>query len=475
MSKFWGREEELNELKLLSSKKSSSLIVLQGRRRIGKSSLLEEFGKTYGNFIEISGLSPSKGNSKEKQLENFAEQLSIIFNMPQFKLENWTQAFDALAKLTSEGKYFILLDEISWMSYGDNTFSGKLKIAWDTQFKKNNKLMLALCGSVSSWIENNILNDTDFVGRVSWRKNLGELDIKSCVKFWGKSKISSKEKLKVLAITGGIPKYLEEIKASDTAEQNIERLCFKESGYLFTDFKNIFNDIFNHRAKIYLEIISHLITEKLSPSELAHKLGQDQNGDLTEYLKDLEVSGFLSRDYTWDLSGKTGKLSRFRIRDNYVRFFLKYISPNEEQIKKNIFKFTNIETLFNWDIISGFQFENLILNNIEIVLQELHIPRAQMLQYGAYFQTKTKSRDGCQIDLLILCKRKYLYLCELKFKNKVGVEVINEVEEKITRLKVPKGYSIRPVLIYSGEISKDLEQEDYFNKILCFDEVLEKS
>lgn len=471
MSNFWGREEELGELNSLSGKKTSSLIVLQGRRRIGKSSLLEEFGNKYGKFVEISGLAPGKGNSRQQQLDNFAEQLSKIFNMPQFKFENWTQAFGALARFTEKGRCFVLLDEISWMSYGDDGFSGKLKIAWDTQFKKNSKLILALCGSVSSWIENNILNDTDFVGRVSWQKNLGELDIKSCVKFWGKSKISSKEKIKVLAITGGVPKYLEEIKASDTAEQNIERLCFRESGYLFTDFKKIFNDIFSKRAPIYLEIVKKLVSEKLSPSDIAEKLQQEQNGDLTEYLTDLEFSGFLSRDYTWNLKGEKSKLSQYRIRDNYLRFYLKYIASNEDKIKKRIFKFSSIETLLNWDTISGFQFENLILNNVEIILRELNIPIAQMIQYGPYFQTKTKTRRGCQIDLLILCKRDYLYLCELKFKNKIGVEVINEVQEKINRLKLAKNFSIRPILIYSGEITKDLREADYFNKIMCFDDL----
>lgn len=112
-----------------------------------------------------------------------------------------------LAKLSEKGKYIILLDEIYWMSFGDDTFAGKLKIAWDTRFKLNSKIILALCGSVSSWIEKNILNNTNFVGRISWQKNLGELDIKSCSKFWWKMEISNKEKIKLLAIMGGIPKY----------------------------------------------------------------------------------------------------------------------------------------------------------------------------------------------------------------------------------------------------------------------------
>ena len=472
MGEYWGREQEFSELRKISDKKTASLIVLQGRRRIGKSTLLEHYGAKHGKLVELSGLAPGKGNSKAAQLSNFAEQLSIIFEMPGLTFDNWTQAFTLLARLTEKGKVFILLDEISWMSYGDSSFSGKLKIAWDTKFKKNPGLILSLCGSVSSWIEHNILKDTDFVGRISWQKNLGELDIKSCVKFWGRKPISTKEIIRVLSVTGGIPKYLEEIYIGDTAEQNIERLCFTTSGYLFNDFRKIFNDIFSARAPMYLNILEHLVSAKLSSSEIAAKIHQEQNGDLTEYLTDMEISGFLARDYSWNAQGKKSKLSRYRIRDNYLRFYLKYILPNEDKIKKGLFDFTSIETLLNWDTISGLQFENLVLNNIGTVLDGLNVPVQEMIQYGPYFQTKTKSREGCQVDLMVLCKRDYIYLCELKFKSKIGVEVISEMEEKIRRLKLPKKTSVRPVLIYSGTLTRDLCRSDYFSKTLNVEDLL---
>ncbi|MBL6991701.1 MAG: ATP-binding protein [Bacteriovoracaceae bacterium] len=468
---FWGRSPELQELKGIGNKKTASLIVLQGRRRIGKSSLLEKFGNSYGTLIEISGLAPGKGNSAQAQLDNFAEQLSAVVKIPGLKFVNWTQAFIALAKFTEKGRYFILLDEISWMSYGDKSFSGKLKIAWDKQLKKNPKLILSLCGSVSSWIEKNILRDTDFVGRISWQKNLGELDVRSCLNFWGKAKVSSKEILKVLAITGGVPKYLEEIRPSETAEQNIQRLCFSATGYLFIDFDKIFNEIFDSRSSIYKKILEKLSIKKLSIAQLAVELGMEQNGDFSEYLSDMEASGFLSRDYTWDLEGKRGKLSQFRIKDNYLRFYLNYITSNEDKIRKKIFDFSTFDSLFNWDTIAGLQFENLVLNNIDMVLNELRVPITQIIQYGPYFQTKTKTRKGCQVDLMVLCKRKYIYLCELKYKNKIGMEVIDEVEEKIKRLNLYKKFSIRPVLIYSGELTKNLSEADYFSKMLSFEDL----
>jgi hypothetical protein len=115
----------------------------------------------------------------------------------------------------------VLFDEISWMGSKDPDFLGKLKNAWDLYFKKNPKLIFILCGSVSSWIDKNILSHTGFLGRISYRLTLEELPLKDCNQFWSSAggQISAYEKLKVLSITGGVPRYLEEIKPRMSAEK----------------------------------------------------------------------------------------------------------------------------------------------------------------------------------------------------------------------------------------------------------------
>ncbi|MBL6990053.1 MAG: ATP-binding protein [Bacteriovoracaceae bacterium] len=463
---FWGREDQLQALQLEKKKKIASLVVLSGRRRIGKSSLISEFGKTFKHVFEIVGIAPEKNITNQDQLDNFANQLSIVTGFPGLRFTNWLEAFTALAKACEKKEALIFLDEISWMASKDKKFVGTLKIAWDTLFKKNNRLVVALCGSVSSWIEDNILNDAGFYGRVSWDHKLEELPINLLKKFWGKnqSKISPKEKMQLLAITGGIPKYLEEILPSQTATQNIERLCFTKSGYLFKDFQKIFNDIFNKKAKIYKLIIEALILGKLSPKNLADKLKMDFNGDFSKYIFDLESAGFISREYTWDLCGQESKLSQLRVSDNYIRFYLKYIEPNSNKIHKGIFKFNSLDGLLNWDTISGLQFENVVLNNSHVIFENLGISRKNIIQYGSYFQTKTKRREGCQVDLLVLCKRNCLYVIELKYKKKIGIGVIDEVQEKIRKLNLSKEYSVRTCLVYMGEKSKELIDDDYFDE-----------
>ncbi len=148
------------------------------------------------------------------------------------KFDNWHQAFETLAGLTSKGPLIIFLDEISWMAGKDKDFVGKLKGVWDTKFKKNKQLLLILCGSVSSWIQDNILNDKGFMGRISLTLNLEELPLHEASKFWGSKFIPSYEKFKILCVTGGVPRYLEEIQPKLTAEQNIKNLCFSQGGIL---------------------------------------------------------------------------------------------------------------------------------------------------------------------------------------------------------------------------------------------------
>ena len=155
-SLFTGRKRELQDLKSLLGKKSASLVVIRGRRRIGKSTLIEHAAKGYP-FYEFYGLPPREGITNQDQLDNFSRLLSKHFSIPFVQFSDWQEAFDMLAGLTKQGNYVVFLDEISWMGGKDKDFPGKLKGVWDAQFKKNPAFKLIFCGFVSSWIQGSIL------------------------------------------------------------------------------------------------------------------------------------------------------------------------------------------------------------------------------------------------------------------------------------------------------------------------------
>lgn len=474
MSKFIGRVEALERLTALAKKRTASLIVVRGRRRIGKSRLIEEFGKSFDQFYMFSGLAPEAEISMQDQLEEFTRQFTQQFNVPYASYNNWSDALWAVGQQIKSGKILLLFDEISWMGSKDSTFLGKIKNFWDLHAKKNDKLIFVICGSASSWIEKNILSNTGFVGRISLTLTLQELPLEDCSKFWPKN-ISAYEKLKVLAVTGGVPKYLEEMDPKIPAEETIKRLCFSNGGMLVNEFKHIFSDLFLHDSVFYKKIVEVLATGTKNRQEICNLLEIESSGRISKYLSELELAGFITQEHTWNIiSGVSSKLNKYRLSDNYLRFYLKYIDKNITKINLNEYHMKSLALLPEWNTIMGLQFENLVLNNRRLLYQALRIKPDEITSANPFYQNKTYRSPGCQIDFMIQTKFGSLYICEIKFsKNIIGESVIDEVQKKIDSLVYPKGYSCRPILIHVNGVSQDVIDRDYFTDIIDITKFLE--
>lgn len=470
MGYFFGREQELQKLRDLWKKRSSSMVVVRGRRRIGKSTLVEEFAKGE-RFFEFAGIPPVPGVTAESQRIAFAKQLVHYFD--EAPLENdWWEALQILADKTRHGRVVILFDEISWMAFEDPEFLGIIKTLWDKEFKKNPELIFILCGSVSSWIEKNILASTGFVGRISLIMKLDELPLRVCDQFWGHSRtlISAYEKFKLLAVTGGVPRYLEEIRPELPAEENIRNLCFSPEGFLFSEFDKIFSDLFNGRSTLYKQIVMALSEGPKERTTIAEIVGLQVGGTLSDYLDDLVKAGFITRHPTWAIdSAKESNLIQFRLSDNYLRFYIKYILPNRHRIELKTFEKQSLVTLPGYSTIMGLQFENLVFHNRFALRHALGIPSEDVIMEGPFFQRKTARNPGCQIDYMIQTRFGTVYICEIKFsKDKIPLGIVNEMEDKIARFKRPKFVSCRPVLIHVNGVSSEVEEANYFANIIDF-------
>ncbi|OGT67678.1 MAG: hypothetical protein A3J38_09520 [Gammaproteobacteria bacterium RIFCSPHIGHO2_12_FULL_45_9] len=466
MSHFIGRTEELNLFNGLLKKRSASLVVVYGRRRIGKSRLIEEFGKNM-LFLSFSGLFPEKHTTVQDQLQAFHQRLHTFFNLTaQDPFEDWSDAFHTLYTHVKTGRVVILLDEISWMSHNDANFLGKLKNAWDLEFKQNAELILILCGSVSTWIEKNILSNRGFYGRVSLKLCMRELFLPDCSRFLltQDAHLSYYDQLKIISVMGGIPKYLEEIRPDQSADENIKRICFLSSGLLCNDYHYIFTALLEQDSQYYQKIIECLRTGPQERTELAEKLQITSGSTLSHYLHDLTISGFISRDHTWNLkSGDISKLSEYRLSDNYLRFYLHYIRPNLHKIHNDQFTTHALSALPGWPTVIALQIENIILTNRKLIHAKLGIYPDEIICSGPFFQRKTNRQSGCQIDYLVQTKFGTLYLCEIKFSRQViRASVIEEVRDKITRLALPRHISIKPVLIYMGDLHDEIVDAHFF-------------
>ena len=467
---FIGREQELKDLDAFWGRDQGVLITCRGRRRIGKSTLIAEFAsRSAHKFLSIAGLAPRKGMTDARQRRHFCEKLAEIGERAYREADTWSKAFRQLDELlVDQGRTVVLLDEISWMGGYDPDFAGYFKEAWDEYLHKHANLIFVLCGSVSAWIAENILNSTGFVGRDSFDIELGELPLSDSVALFGPTgeRLSTTERLDLLSLTGGVPKYLEEIRPELSVDENFRRLCFLPRSLLFREFDETFSKVFGIRVATRGRILRLLVDGCRSASELAQMEKRPLNGSYTEALRDLNYAGFVAENSGLSpLTGKEVKESRYRIKDNYARFYLKNVEPRAAAIRAGHFEFVSLEQLNGWDAILGLQFENLVLNHINDLFPHLGLDRSLVLSAAPYVQNETRRNEGCQIDLLIRTERT-LMVVEIKRQKEIRHEVVDEVAEKIRRLRYDRSLSVRTALVYDGRLSPSIPADRYFDFIV---------
>ncbi|MES2204653.1 MAG: ATP-binding protein [Pseudomonadota bacterium] len=469
---FTGRALELRKLKDLVPHPGPRLVVITGRRRVGKSRLIQEFASNSNQcFFSFSGLAPVEGVTDQTQRDAFGRQLAQLLNIAPVTFTDWSDAFYALSQsLPANEPTVILLDEISWMAAKDVTFIPKLKVWWDLEMPKHPNAILVCCGSVSTWIEKNIIQSTAFFGRINLTMHLAPLSISESAELLKARgfKGSAYEIYKILAVTGGIPWYLEQIQVAYMADKNIQRLCFEKDGLLTTEFERIFHDLFNGAGDIYKKILRVLSAGMKTLSEIRQELGYANSGTLSKLMKHLKIAGFVSEHPQWSIATKkTSKQTLYRLFDSYTRFYLKYIEPIQINISQNTYQGLNLDQLINWPSILGLQVENLLLENRPLLLKHLDISRADIVGDNPYFQRATVKKKGCQIDYLVQTRTNNLLVCEFKCtRQEINAEIIEEMREKIKRLEMPRGMAAVPVLFHLGEVAESVYSQRCFYRII---------
>ncbi|MCX5924849.1 MAG: ATP-binding protein [Candidatus Dependentiae bacterium] len=472
---FIGRKPEIERLKALYKKKKPSLVVVKGRRRIGKSRLIGEFANASSahTFWSFSGLAPEDGVCAQAQRDNFARQLALMLKVPPMTFLDWSDAFEHLIFHIKPGD-IILLDEISWMGSKDPSFIPKLKAWWD---KQTTHIMLVFCGSVSTWIEENILKSTAFFGRVNVTISLEPLSIPESAEFLRAigMQLSHYDMYKLLSIVGGVPWYLEQFNPGITADDNIKQLAFEKNGLLVTEFDRIFHDLFNGKGAIYKKILNNLKDGARTLSEIRQSIEFAQSGTLSQMMDHLIVAGFVIKQSLWSFkTAQPLKQSLYRISDPYMRFYLKVVEPNLDTIEDGGFDQVPLSTMPGFETHMGLQLEALLLQNRHLLVKKLGISPIDIVRSGPYRQTKTTIQQGCQIDYLVQTKTNSLFICEFKFKKReIGSDIISEMQEKISRLKVPKGFAKVAVLFHLSGVASAVDISSYFYRIVDIVDFLE--
>jgi len=471
MGNFCGRKDIIENLDALWGKRVSSLVTCRGRRRIGKSTLIKRFAEnSNARFIKIEGLRPEVDFTDEDERRAFAEQLAIQTRYDGHVPGNWLEAFKCLADQIDERRTVVLLDEVSWLANYDKAFAATLKIAWDNVLKGHAQLIFVICGSVSVWIRKNIIDNRAYYGRRSLDVVVPELSLADCARFWGEraDRVSLVDILDVLSITGGVPRYLEEVIPSMSAAENIRRMAFAPNSILRKDFDEMFSDVITHVPKDTARVLESLVDGPLTGAEVAAKLGVAKNGRISLALLQLVESGLASRDIGKNPeTGEEIRERRYRLSDNYVRFYLKCVRPAARTIDAGAFALARLSQLPAWNVHLGLAFENLIVNHYRELLPFLHLDDALVYSAAPYSRRATKSVRGFQVDLL-LQTRKSQCIVEVKRQRRIGVGIIQEVSEKVNRIKRAPDCSVRSALVFEGVLDDVVVADGYFDAIIPF-------
>jgi len=472
---FFGRDDLIGSLCALWDKRVASLVTCRGRRRIGKSTLIEEFARRSGaRFIKLEGLRPKEKLSNVDQLRFFISQLALQTGCGRDDPADWLDAFARLDRVLTNRKTVVLLDEISWMGFYDPTFPEVLKVAWDNMFSRHPRLVLVACGSVSMWIKKNITDNGAFAGRRSFDFVVPELPLKECVKFWGRSvpRENMTEILDVLSVTGGVPKYLEEVKSALSADENIRQMAFVPKSVLASDFEEMFRDVLSGETGARVEILRALVDGPANVSELAKRLGKGKNGHLSDSLEELREAGFIGVDEGVNPeTGKPVQAMRYRLKDNYARFYLKYIEPKLSIIQQGGYSFVSLEQLPEWDAVKGLAFENLVINNFREFLPRLGLDRSLVISAAPYRKGFAEKGSGVQVDLMLQTSRS-VYVIEVKRCQEIGHDVIDAVDRKVSLIKHRPGIAFKTALVYSGRLKKNVEADGYFDAAIDIRDVM---
>lgn len=461
---FTGRLQELSRLQELYNRKKASIAVIYGRRRIGKSALVEFFLKDKIH-LKFQGL---EGLRTPDQLTSFTKDLARQLKDPvlaKARFDTWEEIFDFLTDhFAGKSKIVFFIDEFQWLAAGRTELISILQKYWESKWKHQN-IMLILCGSISSYMVKNVIKSTAFYGRIDWAYNLKGLSINDSLKIL-KFKRSPYEVFKYLLVLGGVPKYLENIKHNRSFEQNMNDLFFQDDSLLRNEYEKIFYSQFKEHLN-YEKIVKALEKKSLSLEQISKLLHLKSGGGVKSYLENLENALFIT-SYTPFNKGLNSKLKLYRLTDEYLRFYFKFISPNQKIIKTaktaNLF---HLLTQKNLNIWLGFAFENFCLKNAMDIAKKLGFDD-KVMTYGPFFK---KGDDKFQCDLIFYRSDQTITICELKYYSEpVSTKVIAEVEKKCRLLPVPKGFTLEKALITQHSPEQSVIDTEYFHHILTVED-----
>lgn len=414
MKTLIGREKECERLEKCLKATTSQLVVVYGRRRVGKTFLINQFFKNKLDF-KVTG---AYGQPKNVQLRNFADELNRRSVKEWTIPKDWIQAFNFLREyieqLSNDEKHIFFIDEMPWLDTHKSGFLPAFEYFWNDFGSSKDNLVFIICGSATSWMVDNVTNNKGgLFNRQTCRIYLEPFSLFQTREYlqthgmsWSEYNIAE-----CYMIMGGIPYYLSLLDSEMSYVQNIDNLFFRKKAELWDEFEHLYRTLFSNSDK-YVAIMECLAEKRsgYTRNEIADKMKIAANGKLTKILENLINSGFVRASSFY---GNRKKETLYQSSDYYTNFYFKFLKDNHGKDEHYWSKALDAPVRRSW---AGLTFEQLCKDHINQIKEKLGISGVLSEEYIWFARENEElGTSGAQIDLLIERRDRVINICEIKF------------------------------------------------------------
>lgn len=431
ISNFIGRVDERKELDRCLNSNRSELVIVYGRRRVGKTFLVEQHFNRKFDFWYVG----RRNIPTKEQLRQFGRALAK-YSGNQYKLATWYEAFDALEDyletLPSDRKKVVFIDEMPWIDRVHSNFVSALEGFWNGWAMSRGDIMMIANGSATSWMRDKLVeNKGGLHSRITSQLHIAPFTLGETEQYFKKIGISwdRYQILQAYMVLGGVPFYYSILDPSLSLSQNIDKLFFSKDGKLRQEFDELYNALFKY-ADRYIEVVKVLSTKRygMTNKEIVSAL-KIEGGQLSKILKNLERCDFIER---WSQYGNKKREEVFRLTDFYTLFYYRFIdaftAKEDEWWSKN----SETHAVYWW---MGISFEMVCLKHHRCIKEALGL-KVVSTEISTW-HTEANAKEGlpgAQIDMIIDRADRLIHLCEIKFstdKYPISKDYENKLRERM--------------------------------------------
>lgn len=474
-TKIIGRIEECRRLEKCMRADNAQLMIVYGRRRVGKTFLINQYFNN--NFAyKLTGV---YGQDKEFQLKNFVAELELRTKAKYKSPKDWHEAFsylrDYIETLPKDVKQVLFFDEMPWMDTQKSDFLPSFEWFWNHYASTVDNIIVIVCGSATSWMDEKIANNKGgLFNRQTGRLYLEPFKLFEVEQYLTSRGIhwSRRDITECYMIMGGIPYYLSLLDSELSYKQNIDELFFKKKGELWNEFELLYRTLFSNSDN-YIKVVEALSEKKggLTRNEIIHKTGFATGGEISKIIKDLTVSGFLR---VTGFHNKKKKDALYQLADYYSLFYFKFLKNHYGKDEHFWMNSTDSPMYRVW---TGLTFEQVCMDHVPQIKQKLGISGV-LSEEASWFVSSDEEQgiSGAQIDLLIDRRDGVISICEMKYSinefeidKKYDMTLRNKIDAFVKATKCRK--TIQMVMVtafgvkenmYSGIINKQVTLDDLF-------------